>query len=225
MPMAGDAPTPGRLPWWRRFGPFGSKEAPWAGDRPALRRAFDRVLSWLTAAIVLTLLIVLAFNIPKGVQATRDHFAKRAPVSPDRYTSSRHYPGHKPDLAFDKLNDTWWGPGVAESGQGQWIEARFDQPARLLDLIITPGISTRAEDLRKSALPHRVTATITGADGKTTTRQLTLDQGAGPQRRAFRVGEVSAVRFTIDSAYGTSAKKQVSIAEIEFFGPSSANSG
>ncbi|MET9762119.1 zinc ribbon domain-containing protein [Streptomyces sp. NPDC006372] len=225
MPMAGAGPTPGRLPWWRRFGPFGSKEAPWAGDRPRLRRAFDRVLSWLAAAIVLTLLIVLAFNIPKGVQATRDHFAKRAPVSPDRYSASRHYPGHKPDLVFDKLNDTWWGPGVSESAQGQWIEARFDQPTRLLDLIITPGISTRAEDLRKSALPHRVTATVTGADGRTTTRKLTLDQGAGPQRRAFRVGEVSAVRFTIDSAYGTSAKKQVSIAEIEFFGPSSANGG
>lgn len=34
---------------------------------------------------------------------------------------------------------------------------------------------------------------------------------------------MTAVRFTVDSAYGTSAKKQVAIAEIEFFGPSSAN--
>jgi hypothetical protein len=80
------------------------------------------------------------------------------------------------------------------------------------------------DQLSKSALPHRLTATVTGKDGRTTTRRLTLDQGAGPQRRAFRVGEVTAVRFTIESAYGTSAKKQVAIAEIEFFGPSSANS-
>lgn len=130
---------------------------------------------------------------------------------------------HKPDPVFDKLNDTWWGPGVSESAQGQYIEARFDEPTRLLDLIITPGTSTRADQLSKSALSHRLTATITGKDGKTTTRGLTLDQGAGPQRRAFRVGEVTAVRFTIDSAYGTSAKKQVAIAEIEFFGPSGAN--
>ncbi|GAA2913630.1 hypothetical protein GCM10011428_30660 [Streptomyces violaceus] len=35
MPMAGDGPAgPARLPWWRRLGPFGSQEAPWAGDRP-----------------------------------------------------------------------------------------------------------------------------------------------------------------------------------------------
>ncbi|MEU6472328.1 zinc ribbon domain-containing protein [Streptomyces massasporeus] len=223
MPMAGDGPAPVQLPWWRRLGPFGSRETPWAGDRPRLRRTFDRVLSWLGIAIVLALLIALVVNIPQGIQATRDHFAKRAPVSPDRYSASRSYPGHKPDLVFDKLNDTWWGPGVSESAQGQYIEARFDEPTRLLDLIITPGTSTRADQLSKSALPHRLTATVTGKDGRTTTRSLTLDQGAGPQRRAFRVGEVTAVRFTIDSAYGTSAKKQVAIAEIEFFGPSSAN--
>ncbi|WP_260459930.1 hypothetical protein, partial [Streptomyces sp. WAC04114] len=223
MPMAGDGPAPAPLPWWRRLGPFGSRETPWAGDRPRLRRTFDRVLSWLGIALVLALLIALVVNIPQGIQATRDHFAKRAPVSPDRYSASRSYPGHKPDLVFDKLNDTWWGPGVSESAQGQYIEARFDEPTRLLDLIITPGTSTRADQLSKSALPHRLTVTVTGKDGKTTSRGLTLDQGAGPQRRAFRVGEVTAVRFTIDSAYGTSAKKQVAIAEIEFFGPSSAN--
>ncbi|MGW7255848.1 NADase-type glycan-binding domain-containing protein [Streptomyces sp. NPDC054834] len=223
MPMAGEGHTPARLPWWRRLWGYGNRETPWAGDRPRLRRAFDRVLTWLGAALVLTVLIVLAVNIPNGVQATRDHFAKRAPVAPDKVTASRSYPGHKPELAFDKLSNTWWGPGVSESGQGQWIEARFDQPTRLLDLIITPGTSTHADQLTKSALPHRVEARVTTADGKTTTRELTLDQGAGAQRRAFRVGEVTAVRLTLESAYQPSASKQVAIAEIEFFGPSNAN--
>lgn len=220
MPMAGSGQTPGRLPWWRRLTSAGNREAPWAGDRPRLRRAFDRILAWLVAAVVLTLLIVLAVHIPQGVQATRDHFAKRAPVAPDKVTASRSYPGHKPELAFDKLNNTWWGPGVSESGQGQWIEARFSEPTRLLDLIITPGVSIRPDQLSQSALPHRVEALITLADGKTTKRELTLDQGAGGQRRAFRVGKVTAVRFIIESAYQTSSSKQVSLAEIEFFGPS-----
>ncbi|MFF4489030.1 zinc ribbon domain-containing protein [Streptomyces sp. NPDC001544] len=223
MPMAGDGQTPGRLPWWRRLLRSGDREAPWAGDRPRLRRTFDRVLGWLAAAVVLALLIVLAINIPAGVQATRDHFAKRAPVAPDKVAASRSYPGHKPELAFDKLNNTWWGPGVSESGQGQWIEARFDEPTRLLDVIITPGTSTHADQLSKSALPHRVEARVTTAAGKTRTVDLTLDQGAGAQRRPFRVGEVTAVRFTLESAYQTSASKQVAIAEIEFFGPSHGN--
>ncbi|WP_406447236.1 zinc ribbon domain-containing protein [Streptomyces sp. NBC_01613] len=223
MPMAGEAQAPARLPWWRRLVGLGNRETPWAGDRPRLRRTFDRILTWLGAAIVLTVLIMLAFNIPKAVQATRDHFSKRASVAPDSYSASRSYQGHPPRLLFDKYRNTWWGPGVADSGKGQWVEARFDEPTRLLDLIITPGVSTQAAQLSQSALPHRVKATITLANGKTTTRELVLDQSAGGQRVSFRVGEVTAVRFTIESSYQTSGSKQVAIAEIEFFGPSHAS--
>ncbi|MEU0073880.1 zinc ribbon domain-containing protein [Streptomyces sp. NPDC006332] len=225
MPMTGDDRAPERhRPWWRRLFGFGNGEIPWAGDRPRLRRTFDRVVTWVTAAMVLALLITAAIYTPDAVQGTRDHFAKRAPIPPDRVAASRSYPQHKPELAFDMLNNTWWGPGVAGSAEGEWIEAGFDEPTRLLDVIITSGVSTRPEDRTKAALPHRLTATITTKDGSTTTRKLTLDQSSGGQRRAFRVGEVTKVRFTIDSAFKTSGSKQVSIAEIEFFGRSSANS-
>ncbi|MCI3928237.1 discoidin domain-containing protein [Streptomyces sp. AN091965] len=227
MPLAervgrGDGP-PAHRPWWRRiFGPD-RNETPWAGDRPRLRRVFDRVGTWVTAAVVLPLLVFGAVNVPDGVQATRDHFAKRAPVEPDGIRASRSYEGHGPKLAFDKLNNTWWGPGVAQSGQGEWIEVSFARPTRLLDVIITPGMSIRADQLGKSALPHRVKATITKKDGSTATRELTLDPGAGGQRRAFRVGEVTRVRFTIESAHAASDKKQVAIAEIELFGRSGSD--
>jgi hypothetical protein len=225
MPMTRTEDSSARhRPWWRRVLDFRSRETPWAGDRPRLRRTFDRILTWVVAAAVLSLLIWVGVSTPAWVQATRDHFAKRAPVAPDQFAASRSDPGHKPDLLFDKVNNTWWGPGVAQSGEGQWIEARFAEPTRLLDLIITPGTSTRADQLSQSALPHRIKATITTKDGRTTTRNITLDQSAGGQRRAFRVGEVTKVRFTLESAYGASGNKQVAIAEIEFFGRSSANS-
>jgi hypothetical protein len=213
----------GRRPWWRRILDARNREAPWAGERPRLRRTFGHVVRWLVAAIVLTLLILLAVRIPDGVHATRDHFAKRAPVEPGGFRALHSYEDHPARLAFDKLNDTWWGPGVSESGEGEWIEARFEEPTRLLDLVITPGVSTRAEQLRESALPHRFEVLITTADGSTTTRELTLDQGLGPQRLAFRADGVTGVRLTIASAYGASPDKQVAIAEIEFFGPSSGS--
>ncbi|MCZ9336863.1 carbohydrate-binding protein, partial [Streptomyces sp. TRM76130] len=90
--------------------------------------------------------VVCAFlYIPDGYQATRDHFAKRAPVAPDSVKASRSYPGHKPELVFDKLSNTWWGPGVSQSGEGEWIEAHFSEPVRLLDIIVTSGVSSRAE--------------------------------------------------------------------------------
>ncbi|MCX5078048.1 zinc ribbon domain-containing protein [Streptomyces sp. NBC_00424] len=225
MPLAetADATATGRAPWWRRLFAGRRRETPWAGDRPRLRRVFDRIGTWITLAVVVTLAILGLVYLPDGVQATRDHFAKRAPVAPDRVTASRSYPEHKPELAFDKRSNTWWGPGVSQSGQGEWIEAGFSEPTRLLDVIITPGVSAKADKIGESALPHRVTATITGKDGKVTTRRLTLDQGAGGQRRAFRVGEVTKVRFTIETSHAVSADKQVAITEIEFFGPSSAN--
>ncbi|WP_329411893.1 zinc ribbon domain-containing protein [Streptomyces sp. NBC_00704] len=222
MPMTLEDRSSVRLPWWRRLFDRNG-QTPWAGDRPRLRRTFDRIVTWVTAAVVLTLLIVAGMNTPAAVQATRDHFSKRAPVPPDSVAASRSYPGHKPELAFDKINNSWWGPGVAQSGAGEWIEARFAEPTRLLDVIITSGTSTRADQLSESALPHRIKATITLKDGTTATRELTLDQSAGGQRRAFRVGEVTKVRFTIESSYAVSGSKQVSIAEIEFFGRSSAN--
>ncbi|MFJ3913763.1 NADase-type glycan-binding domain-containing protein [Streptomyces vinaceus] len=225
MPLAetGETAAPGRAPWWRRLFDGRRRETPWAGDRPRLRRVFDRIGTWIALAVVVTLAVLGFVFLPAGIQAARDHFAKRAPVAPDRVAASRSYPGHQPELVFDKRSNTWWGPGVSQSGQGEWIEATFSEPTRLLDLIITPGVSARADKTGESALPHRVTATITGKDGKVTTRRLTLDQGAGGQQRPFPVGEVTKVRFTVDSSHTTSADKQVAIAEIEFFGPSNAN--
>ncbi|MFJ2395292.1 NADase-type glycan-binding domain-containing protein [Streptomyces sp. NPDC087843] len=223
LPMAGERQPPGRLPWWRRLLNSRNGQTPWAGDRPRLRRGFGRVMNWVVGAVVLTLVVVAAMNTGTAVQAVMDHFAKRAPIGPDSYKASRSFPGHGAGLAFDKLNNTWWGPGVSQSGDGEWLEARFAQPTRLLDLVITPGVSTRADQLSQSALPHRIEARVTTANGRTSTRFLTLDQGAGGQSRKFRAGDVTAVRFIIRSAYGAAASKQVSIAEIEFFGPSSSN--
>ncbi|MEU8604678.1 NADase-type glycan-binding domain-containing protein [Streptomyces parvulus] len=212
-----------RAPWWRRLFGGRRRETPWAGDRPRLRRVFDRIGTWITVVVVVTLAVLGFMYIPDGYQATRDHFAKRAPVSPDGIKASRSYAGHKPELVIDQLSNTWWGPGIDQSGKGEWIEVTFTEPTRLLDVIITPGVSTRAAKIKESALPHRVKATITMKDGSVKTRDLTLDQGAGGQRRPFRVGEVTKVRFTIESSHAASANKQVAIAEIEFFGPSSAN--
>ncbi|MFK0048915.1 NADase-type glycan-binding domain-containing protein [Streptomyces sp. NPDC090741] len=223
MPLAGSPAVPGRRPWWRRVLDFRNRETPWAGDRPRLRRGFGYLMTWALWALVLTLLITAIVNADTAVNAVRDHFATRTPVGPDSVEASHAYPGNDPQLAFDKLNNTWWGPGISQSGAGEWVEARFDQPTRLLDIIITPGVSARADKLSQSALPRRVEAVITTSDGKTATRVLTLDQAAGGQRRTFRAGNVTAVRFVLRSAYAAAPDKQVAIAEIEFFGPSNSS--
>ncbi|WP_406146963.1 NADase-type glycan-binding domain-containing protein [Streptomyces sp. NBC_01012] len=225
MPLADNDERPAApRPWWRRLTGSRRREIPWAGDRPRIRRAFDRIGTWITAAVVATLAILGVVYIPDGVHATQDHFAKRAPVAPSKKTASRSYTGHKPQLAFDKLNNTWWGPGVTSEGKGEWIEAEFDRPTRLLNVVITPGVSIRPDDLDEANLPQRIKATVTTKDGKKTERELTLDQGSGEQKRNFRFRDAVKVRFTVESSYIVADKKQVAIAEIEFFGPANSDS-
>jgi hypothetical protein len=199
---------------------YRNREEPWAGDRPRLRRRLGRILRWVAWAAVLALAATGLFHVGEGIDATRDHFAKRVPVAPDSYTASHSYSQHGPGLAFDKVSNTWWGPGVSESGQGEWLEAHFQGPVTLLDVGITAGESTHADTLSKSALPHRLEARITTDSGKVTTKELILDQASGFQLRDFRFHNVTSVRFTLLTAYNTGPKKQVAIAEIEFFGPS-----
>ncbi|MEU3461114.1 zinc ribbon domain-containing protein [Streptomyces sp. NPDC006733] len=206
-----------RRPWWRRMGNFGNRPAPWAGERPRLRRGFGRVFPWIAYGLVLALVIYAALNVGTAWNAARDHFSKRAQVSPDSVAASRSFSGHPPKAVFDKLNNTWWGPGISQSAEGEWIEARFQEPTRLLDILITSGISVKASDLSAAALPRRMDAIITTADGKTSTLAVNLDQVSGPQRRKFRAENVVSVRFVIRSAFNAAADKQVSIAEIEFF--------
>ncbi|MFI7100742.1 NADase-type glycan-binding domain-containing protein [Streptomyces sp. NPDC050161] len=222
MPMASGPVNPARRPWWRRLRDHRNREAPWAGDRPRLRRQLGRILRWVVGAAVVALVVTGLFHTGQAVDAIRDHFSKRAPITPDSYQAKRSYPGHGPNLAFDPFNNTWWGPGVTP-GEGEWLEARFDEPARLLDIGITPGESTHADTLGKSSLPHRIEARITTDDGKVTTQDIVLDQGSGFQHRPFRFQNVTSVRFTVRSVYST-AKKQVAIAAIEFFGPSHGGS-
>ncbi|MFF3087551.1 zinc ribbon domain-containing protein [Streptomyces nojiriensis] len=206
-----------RHPWWRRIRNVGNRPHPWAGERPRLRRGIGRGFTWIAYGLALTLVIYGAFNVNTAWSAVHDHFAKRAQVTPVSAEASRSFDGHPPKALFDKINNSWWGPGVSQSADGEWIEARFNEPTRLLDILITSGISTKASDLSEAALPHRMDAIITTADGKQTTRRITLDQVSGPQQRKFRAQNVVSVRFVFRSAFNVGADKQVSIAEIEFF--------
>ncbi|MEV3927824.1 MULTISPECIES: carbohydrate-binding protein [unclassified Streptomyces] len=190
-----------RRPWWHRIRDFGNGPAPWAGDRPRLRRGIGRIVTWIGYGLALGLVIYAAFHVSTAWNAARDHFAKRAQVSPDSAVASRSFGGHPPKDLFDKVNNSWWGPGVSQGAEGEWVEARFQEPTRLLDILITSGISTKPADLSEAALPHRMDAVITTADGRKTTRHITLDQMSGPQQRKLRAQDVVSVRFVIRSAF------------------------
>ncbi|MEY9937474.1 zinc ribbon domain-containing protein [Streptacidiphilus sp. MAP5-3] len=222
MTMEGRPEDPPKLAWWRRLPGFGPRRNPWAGERPRLRSNWSQVIRWVVAAAVVAAVITLAVNGGSMAQAVGDHFASRSLIPPDtsKISASNSYPQHGPELAFDEHNNTWWGPGFTGDDAGRWIQAGFDQPENLLDVIISPGVSTNASDLDSSALPQTLQATVTDSNGKVQTTLLTLNPNVGPQTLPLRYDNVVSVRFTIESAYNASPTKQVAIAEIEFFGRS-----
>lgn len=122
-----------RAPWWRRL--FGGRrqETPWAGDRPRLRRVFDRIGTWITVAVVATLAVLGFMYIPDGVQNTRDHFAKRAP-SP-RTASRPRAPSPATIPSSSSTSSATPGGGRASRSPARASGSRRASPSR-------PGCST-----------------------------------------------------------------------------------
>ncbi|GGV15760.1 hypothetical protein GCM10010495_32260 [Kitasatospora herbaricolor] len=212
------------LPWWRRLLGSDGGEAPWAGQRPRLRRGFGRRarLALLAGLVVLVLVAGLIWAGP-AVDAVNDHFAKRVPIDPVAVTASRSYEGHGPELTIDKISNSWWGTGIEGDSAGEWLEAGFGRPVRLLDLVITPGASADVAQQLAQARPRQLELLITDVDGKTVTRQVELT-GDGAQRVKLRAGRVTKVRLVLRSAFGVAAGKQVAVAEVEFFGRKTSGS-
>lgn len=209
-----------RTAWWRRLLLMDrrGREAPFAGQRPRLRRGIGRIGGIVVAAVLgataVGIVSVEAGPVSKGIE---DHFAKRVEVVPGGMTASHSDPAHGPGQAVDGYNNTYWGDGYSGSGSGVYLEASFSQPEHLLDVIVTPGISVQPDQFGSEARPQVLLATFVHADGHGSQKTFDLDDTPGPQKFAADEGDTVKVRLTIESTYGASAAREVAIAEVEFF--------
>ncbi|MDH6113631.1 hypothetical protein P3T36_005206 [Kitasatospora sp. MAP12-15] len=212
------APEPEHRPWWRRVIDFRGHEAPWAGQRPRLRRGpWQLVRLILTGVLAITLLVAAMVWTGPAVQAVSDHFAHPVPIQVDSMTASHSYAGHGPELTIDRQSNSWWGSGFAGQPVDTWLQAGFNAPVRLLDVIITPGTGTTPEELSAQARPHQIDLVTTDNGGQKTTTHLELSPD-GPQTFKLQLHQVVSARLVILSAYGAAPDKQVAISEVEFFG-------
>ncbi len=217
-PLA-DAPVAPKPPWWRRLLARRPRPAPAAGERP--RR---RVLRRPRFVLPLVLLLLLgaggyAFRGPlaSGVELVRDRLATPQQIHPTTIRASTQDPAHPAALAVDGTTDRYWSPAQPGDGTGEFLEADFAGPFRLLDLVIHPGISATAEQFLTQGRPQTLTATLTNAAGRATTRTLNLADTPGEQRFHLAASTVVRIRLTIRSSFGTGPTRHVAIAEVEFF--------
>ncbi|MEW2434870.1 zinc ribbon domain-containing protein [Streptomyces caniferus] len=195
-------------------------EGPYAGQRPRLHRDRTRwIARAVVAAVIAAVVVGGIIGGPPAARAVQDHFAQRVPVPAATWKASHSGPQNGPKLAFDGYSNTWWGTGYSGASDGQYIEAGFGQPTDLLNMVITPGASPRTPQATDPARPHEFDVIVKDSAGKRHLSRFRINDG-GPQRIDVRVRDALTVRLVLHTAYGTTDRKQVAIAELEFFGRS-----
>jgi hypothetical protein len=216
-----EAPVAARPPWWRRLLGRTPREAPAAGTRPApgLWRRLRRPRLLVPALVVVLGLaaFLLRGQIGGATDKVKDRVAKAQQIHAVKVTASSAAPGHPANLAVDGTTDRYWAPAATGAAKGQYLEAAFDQPFRLLDLVVHPGASANDQQFLAQARPHDLLVTVTGKGGATTTHELHLADQPGPQTFHIAESDVTRVRITIQTAYAATSAHRVGVAEVEFF--------
>ncbi|GGS79268.1 zinc ribbon domain-containing protein [Streptomyces tanashiensis] len=195
-------------------------EGPYAGRRPGLARDRSRVLvRALIATAIVAVVVGGVFGGPPAARAVQDHFATRVPVHPVAWVASHAAPKQEPKLAGDGYSNTWWGTGYAGDSAGQYLEARFAEPTDLLSLLITPGSAKNTTQADGQATPQTFDLVVKDAAGELHVSHHRINDG-GTQRVDLRVRDALSVQLVLRTAWRADPRKQVAVAELEFFGRS-----
>jgi len=208
--------------WWRRLLDRLTRRGKYeAGTRRVVRdrRRWLRPIAALgvLAAVVVSVTTVLPTRtyVNRAVVAFRDRVSKHVPTTPVSIRASSSAKGAAPANISDGVSNRYWAP--AKGPVGQWIEVKFERPVRLLEIIVTPGISPDKEQFLTQGRPHELSVDVTNDNGKITTMPLTVQDAPGGQKFEVKVSDAVQVRFTIVSCYEVKAPRKCAIGELEFF--------
>ncbi|MER6499132.1 hypothetical protein ABT218_06950 [Streptomyces sp. NPDC001455] len=210
-----------RPPWWRRILRRRPRRAPVAGARPKRRL-------WRRPGLALPVVLVLVAcgiwfalpHVPGWFGLAKDETGTPEAVPPTRFRASSRAAGHPAGAAFDGFNNRYWAPAAAgpDTGVGEYLECDFEQPVRVLKLVVFSGTSTKLDEFLTQARPARITVRLTSADGGQADKVIRVKDQPGQQTFDLRGSKVVRARLTMDDAYGAGAGKHLAVAEVEFFG-------
>jgi len=210
-----------RRPWWRRLVDWRRRPIPFAGQRPRLRHGIGRWVRWTIGFAVLVLFFVeVDLHAANGVMDVEDHFATPVEVYANQWYAPDSLAQFPAKNLYDTYNDTWWGSNRVGNSQNVNIEATFDQPIDLLDLIITPGAGTNPDTFNEEWRPETMKVTLVKSDNSTAKTTITFNDTPGPATFKIRGNDVTHIIFTIESAYqgnGPESSTYVAITQIEFY--------
>lgn len=219
-PLAVSAAPADRRSWWRRLVATlrTRRQAPSRRDRAATATA-RRILLIIALICLFTVLAVVGPPLAKrAVNEIRDRTQEHVPLTPVRMAASSAHPTSQAHRIADGATNHYWAP--AGPAVKSWVEVTFANPVRLLDVVITPGISTDRSKFLTVARPEQMTIVGTRGDGRSTSATIRLRDKPGPQEFDVEMSDVVRVRLVVDSTYGPVTQPTVAIGEAEFFGRS-----
>ena len=187
--------------WWQRF-----------RDRLNDLNLFAVTLALLAAAV----LIAAGFLARPLFYAVQERFSTPIAIAPAAVDASNSDPAHPPAAAFDHAANTWWGPGYSGNSTGQWLRAVLNPPSDLRAVRITPEVSAQPSQREAQARPHHVDLVVFDQRGHRTTKPVTLTDHR-PKLVYLHVSKAAQVLVVLRDGYGTSADKEIAIAELELF--------
>ncbi|MEJ3746413.1 zinc ribbon domain-containing protein [Actinomycetes bacterium KLBMP 9797] len=211
-PLAERPARVARVPWWRRFWRWLTRQRP--GGWGVLYRL---VVIVVVAALLATVAYGALLLGRRATDAVRDRVAKAQPERPVAATASSQAAGHPAEAVADGLSNEYWAPQPTGAGQGQHVDLRFARPFRLLDVIVHTGISPQQDEFLTQARPAELELTAVTASGERVSTALRLADQAGPQTFHRVIGDVVSVRLTIRASYGAAPDRRTAIGEVEFF--------
>ncbi|MEU3454622.1 zinc-ribbon domain-containing protein [Micromonospora sp. NPDC006766] len=212
-------PAPQRA-WWQRWWERLRRRAPRRRSLREERRAVRAARRTLLIVLAVCLLAVLAVVGPplarRAVEAVRDRTQDPVPLVPASVTASSAAPGAGAARLVDGANNRYWAPNG--NAVDAWVEGRFEEPVRLLTVVITPGVSPRRQAFLAAGRPRGLTVVTVDADGKQKKSDIELRDEPGEQHFDVAASNVVRIRLVVRSTYGPGLIPSVAIGEAEFFG-------
>ncbi|GIJ26808.1 zinc ribbon domain-containing protein [Micromonospora qiuiae] len=220
--VAAPVATERKRTWWQRLWDRLRRRTP--RHRRSLRYEERRV----GAAARRTLLIVLAVCLVavlavvgpplarRAVEAVRDRTQDPTPLVPASVVASSEAPGAGASRLTDGASNRYWAP--AGKATDSWVEGRFNEPVRLLTVVITPGVSPRRQAYLAAGRPRELTVVTVNADGEEQSTDIELVDEPGEQHFDVSMPDLVRIRLVVRSTYGPGLIPAVAIGEAEFFG-------
>jgi hypothetical protein len=138
------------------------------------------------------------------------------PLRPTGTAASSAGTGTPASRIIDGAINRYWAP--TGKAAGAWVEVSYDKPVRVLDIVVTPGISKEQDKFLTVGRPSELDVVATRRDGKTVEKVLHLRDEPGGQTFKFQAPDSVRLRLTVRSTYGPRSAPAVAIGEVEFFG-------